>query len=151
MLFFTHLLLGIIAFLFTKDFVHGGNIWIFFGLVVIGSLIPDIDAEESKVNRWSGFIGDIIGFFTSHRGFFHAVYIYLGLALVLSYFFGAYYGAGLLIGYLAHFIGDAITPMGVRPLYPFFKSKISGPIKTGGVLEIVVSILLLGLLVWKLW
>jgi len=150
MLFFTHLLLGFVLFLFTKDFLQGGNQIIFLILVLLGSILPDIDSEESKIHRWSGIVGRIVTFFSRHRGFFHAMFLYVFLAAVISYFLGAYYGLGLLIGYFAHLIGDMMTLDGVAPLYPFSKSRISGPVRVGGILEAVMVVILLGLIVWKI-
>jgi inner membrane protein len=142
MLFPTHILLGIVFFLLLKDFFSGGNEVIFFLLVLLGSVLPDIDEKNSKVNRWFGFLGLFIAFFAKHRGFFHSLLFHGILFLIISYFFNTYYAFALFLGYLAHLVGDSVTPMGVQLFYPFLKFKFRGPIKTGGFYESIVLVLL---------
>jgi len=149
MLFFTHILLGFTLFLFTKDLFSGGSQIVFCILLLFGSILPDIDSEESKIHRWSGIFGKIVTFFSKHRGFFHAMFIYVVIAGVISYFINSYYGLALLFGYFTHIIGDGMTLDGVAPLYPFSKSRIHGPVRVGGFVEMVVAAILILLILWK--
>ncbi|MBU0457718.1 MAG: metal-dependent hydrolase [Nanoarchaeota archaeon] len=148
-LFHTHILLGIIVFLFTKDFFSGGNQIIFFLMVLLGSILPDIDESKSKINQWSGIIGKIIAFFAQHRGFYHSLLFFVITFMSVSYLWSNYYAWGLLLGYLAHMFGDGITLMGVQIFYPFSKFKIKGPVKVGGMVESVILIFLVILIVKK--
>ncbi len=150
MLFRTHLLLGIIFFLLAKDFV-GGNDVIFFLLVLFGSILPDIDEGRSKINRWSGFLGGIIAFFSKHRGFFHSLLFFILLFFACAYFWSPYYGAALLLGYAAHALGDGITPMGIQVFYPFSQFKMKGPIRTGSFAEGILFVILMVLIVRELF
>lgn len=146
MLFLTHLLLGIISFLLIKGYLVGNQIIILL-LILLGSILPDIDEENSRINKWGGILGKIIAFFSKHRGMFHSLLFAVGLSAILGYFWAWNYGLALFIGYLSHLIGDALTPMGVQVFYPFLKFRIKGPIKTGGLMEVlVVIILVLGIL-----
>ena len=147
MLFHTHIILGIVVFLFVKDIFNGGNQIIFFLLVLLGSILPDIDEKHSKINRWSGFFGLIIAFFFKHRGLFHSIVLHGLLFLILSVAFQKYYAFALLSGYLAHIIGDGVTLAGVPIFYPFSNFKIKGPVKVGGWMEGVLFLLLVGLVV----
>ena len=141
-MFHTHVLLGIVVFLFFKDFFSGGNELIFFFMVLLGSVLPDIDERRSRINRWSGFVGTVIAFFAKHRGFFHSVTLYFILLLVITAYWSNYYAWGLFIGYVAHLIGDGITRMGVPVFYPFSQFKIKGPIKVGGFVESIILVVL---------
>ncbi len=141
MLFLTHLLLGITLFLLVKDYLAGNLIVLFF-LILLGSILPDIDEGNSRINKWGGILGKIIAFFSKHRGMFHSLLFAVGLSAILSYFWAWNYGIALFVGYLSHLIGDALTPMGVQVFEPFLKFRIKGPIKTGGLVEAIMAAVL---------
>jgi len=144
-MFHTHVLIGIVVFMIFKDFFSGGNEIIFFIMVLLGSVLPDIDERRSRINRWSGIFGIIIAFFAKHRGFFHSLLFYIILLIVISIYWSNYYAWGLFLGYFAHLLGDGITRMGVPIFYPLSKFKIKGPIKVGGLTE---AIILIGLAIY---
>jgi len=150
MLFHTHVLFGITSFLVLKDYFSGGNELIFFLLVLLGSVLPDIDEYRSKIKQWSGFIGSIITFFTKHRGIFHSFLFALLLSFVVMFVWNHYYASALFIGYLTHLIADSLTPMGIPVLYPFSEFKVRGPIKVGSIGEWVILIGLVVLIVKEL-
>tara|TARA_Y100000310_G_scaffold344364_1_gene456769 strand:- start:10527 stop:10979 length:453 start_codon:yes stop_codon:yes gene_type:complete len=150
MLFHTHILLGIVLFLITKNFFTG-NDYIAFFLVLLGSILPDIDSHNSKINKWSGIIGRIIVIFTKHRGLFHSLLFHALLFIVMLYYFNIYYATALFVGYLAHLIGDGITPRGIKLFYPFSNFRIKGPIKVGGWFESLIMVLLFVLILVKLF
>jgi len=142
MIFQTHIILGIVLFILTRNLFGGGNEIIFFLLVLLGAILPDIDSKNSKINKWSGIVGIIATFFAKHRGIFHSVLFHLALFFVLIPLIGVYYASGLFLGYLAHFIGDGVTKAGLAPLYPLSLYKIKGPLKVGGIVEGIILILL---------
>jgi len=148
MLFHTHILLGITLFLLVGDLFKGGNEIVFFLLVLVGSVLPDLDSAKSKVNRWSGIIGITIAFLFKHRGLFHSMFLHLLLFLIAWSIVGVYYASGLFLGYLAHFAGDSVTRGGVCVFYPFSRYKIKGPIKVGSFSESVILMLLAVVIVW---
>ncbi len=150
MLFYTHLLIGITLFLLVKDYFAKGNELFFFLLVLLGSILPDIDEGKSKINQWSGILGRIIAFFSTHRGIFHSLLLYLFFFLIISYFYTIYYGQALFLGYLAHLLGDGITKQGVQVFYPFFDFKIRGFVKVGGFWEWLIVAVLIVLIVKEL-
>lgn len=141
MLFLTHFLLGIISFLLIKGYLLGNQIVLLF-LILFGSILPDIDEENSRINQWGGILGKVVAFFSKHRGMFHSLLFAVGLSAVLGYFWTWNYGIALFIGYLSHLIGDALTPMGIQVFYPFLKFRIKGPIKTGGLVEAIMAAVL---------
>jgi inner membrane protein len=147
MLFRTHILLGIVMFLFVKDYFSGGYQVIFFLLILLGSIFPDIDNGKSKMKKASGVIGGIISFLFKHRGIFHSLFFAGLISFLLAFFWKSYYGWGFFLGYFSHLIGDSLTPMGVHLLYPITKWKIRGPIRTGGIGEWAVLIGLIILII----
>ena len=149
MLFHTHILLGIVIFLLIKDLFHGGNEIIFFLLILLGSILPDIDERKSKINRWSGIIGVVIAFFFKHRGLFHSLILHFGIFLLIYQFFNLYYAIALFMGYLAHIFGDGLTLMGVTIFYPFSDFKIKGPVRVGGFLESIFFVAVFFLIIWQ--
>ena len=54
MLFLTHLLLGIVSFLLIKGYLVGNQIVILL-LILLGSILPDIDEENSWSSLWHCF------------------------------------------------------------------------------------------------
>ncbi len=116
---------------------------IFFFLVLLGSILPDIDDGHSKVNQWSGFVGKILSLFSKHRGLFHSLLFYVLLFFILSFYSSFYYGRALFIGYLAHMVGDCVTRQGVAIFYPFSNFKFKGFVKVGGWVEWVIAVMLL--------
>ena len=146
MLFYTHLLLGVISFLLLRPYFHGGNEIIFLSLILLGSILPDIDESKSKINQWFG-LGKIAAFFARHRGIFHSLIFTAFLFLLISFFTQTYYAYALALGYLSHLIGDAFTPIGIQFLYPFSKFKLSGPIKVGGLGEMFILLSLFAVIV----
>jgi inner membrane protein len=147
MLFNTYILLGIVFFLLVKDYFPIGSNILFFALVLLGSILPDIDSPNSKINRWSGIIGKVVTFFFKHRGFFHSLLFFGILFFIVQHFWNGYYAFGILLGNIAHLIGDGITPAGVKIFYPFSNFKIRGPIRTGGMFEWVILFSLIVLVV----
>ncbi|MBT4604508.1 metal-dependent hydrolase [archaeon] len=160
MLFYGHVLLGILAFLLLKLFgvfsIFGDSGFMAFLLmgifVFIGALLPDIDEANSKVNKWSGPIGKIVAALFKHRGILHSVLLFFVLSLVVWKLVGQAYGIALFAGYLAHILGDSITPMGVKIFIPFSEFKIKGPIRVGSIWEKFlwgVLVLVNAILFWK--
>ncbi len=149
MLFLTHLLLGIISFLLMRGYLIGNKILLLL-LILLGSILPDIDESHSKLNQWGGILGKIVAFFSKHRGMFHSLLFAVGLSAILGYFWSWNYGIALFIGYLSHLIGDALTPMGVQVFEPFLRFRIKGPIKTGSWMEWAVRILLMVLILTEI-
>ena len=147
MLFNTHLLFGLFFFMLLKDFFSGGNEIIFLLLVLLGSILPDLDSGKSKINRWSGFLGIILGSFLKHRGILHSVFFVIFIFVLANLFLGNYYAFGLLIGVLAHLSSDSLTPGGIKFFYPLSKMRIRGPIKVGGVGEWLVFVGLIFLII----
>lgn len=113
--------------------------YLFFPAVLLGSILPDIDHEGSKINK----ILPLTKYFAKlfkHRGFFHSAYpvfFFIILELITNM---SGIGFALAIGYASHLLSDGLTPFGVNLLHPAAKLKIEGFIPTGGTFEVIVFI-----------
>lgn len=121
-----------------------------FVAVLFGSLLPDIDSPESLLGRRVKFISVPLSYMqgdrallpwsedTHSRGITHSIWA-LGACL---YFLTGQFGiaAAVGFGFVAHLIGDALTPAGVRLFWPL-SIKIRSPIcfRTGGFIEYVFT------------
>ncbi len=143
MLFHTHMLLGIISFLLLRAYLPG-NEYLIFILILIGSILPDIDEHKSKAAQLSGIIGKIVSFFAKHRGIFHSFLFPFIVCGMLAYFWHYPYSLAFFIGYFVHLLADALTPMGIPIFFPFSDWRIRGPIRVGTWMEwILFGILVL--------
>lgn len=107
-------------------FAAGGALAAFAAL---GSLLPDLDAYDSKIrhlNLFKGFEpfvlpGQALHRMFGHRGLLHSgwgIAVCGALAIPISVMFGWQAGTGLLLGYASHIALDACTRTGVPFLYP---------------------------------
>lgn len=150
-MFKTHLVIGFFVALLMLEFfvIEMPILFVFF--VVLASIIPDADFTKSKVGKKMGPIAWTLNFLFGHRGVIHSIFIPIILYFVILVVgLGEVVAMGVFIGYLAHLFSDALTKEGVRFLNPIVFTKISGPIRTGGVFDyllffafIVLDILLL--------
>ena len=148
MLFPTHILLGIFFFLLVEPYFSGNEI-LFLLFVLIGSVLPDIDEKHSKAVQWTGLLGDIISFFSKHRGFFHSLFFAVIITLLVKYLLGEMYAGALFLGLISHLLGDALTKNGLPILYPF-SFRVKGWIKTNGWGEKFVQVFILVFLMIKI-
>ena len=132
----THLLAALFLGLI---FLPEGNKIIFFSVLLVASLIPDIDSRFSKIGKRKAF--RILQFFVRHRGIIHSFLFLLIIGGVLYYFFPVAVFP-FLLGYGSHLLADGISRQGVRAFYPF-KWKIKGFVKVGGRFETILFVLLL--------
>ena len=139
----THAAFGIFSGLIIQNFVATGNKTIFFLLVLLGALLPDIDSADSTISTSIPIIPSLLRIFVKHRGIFHSLLFAFFLPGLLYVFISPVYGTALFIGYISHIAIDSITSEGINFLHPFAKLRLSGFIDTGGVGELVIFFLLL--------
>ncbi len=133
----THFTFGILAGILTFPLI-GGNKIIFFGLVLLGALLPDIDHTDSKMSKNIPVVPKILQLITKHRGIFHSIFLAVGFSAILYLTLGKAFGLALFIGYTSHLIIDGFTKAGTNFLHPITKLHLSGPIETGTIAETVV-------------
>lgn len=133
------------------------------GAAILGSLAPDLDAEDSQIQHELGKIGVMLSnwlrsFGVEHRGFTH-----YGLTTLLVIVAGGLLGwrlghwdVGLAfgLGYLSHILADGLTLTGVPLLWPRKKNVhlLPGPlrIRTGGPVELLLFIGVTGVMIFLL-
>ncbi len=134
----THAAIGFVAAIFLFPILKI-KWYLFFPAVILGSILPDIDHEGSKINKILPLTKHFAKFFR-HRGFFHSIYPVI-FFIVLEFMTNlSGLGIALAIGYASHLLSDGLTPVGVNLLHPAAKLKIEGFIPTGGAIEVVVFI-----------
>jgi inner membrane protein len=147
----THLAFGFLTGLFFMELIPTGNIFLFFGLVLLGSLLPDVDAKDSFIVKKFPWILKPISIFTSHRGIFHSL---LGAVVIpgfIFYFISRIYGFALFLGYTSHLFADGFTKKGVNFLHPISKLHLSGFIETGKLAEYLILIGMIVLILLRLF
>lgn len=91
---------------------------------VVGSLLPDLDQQESTACGALGWptrvSGALVQRWLSHRGFLHSVWA-AWLVGCLAWWWLGPAGGWLAAGYLAHLGQDMLTPEGVRLFQPFHR------------------------------
>lgn len=129
-------------------------------VAVAGALAPDVDEPGSKAGRVVAGAGPLLalGGWWVHRPEWVAVGIALALLpFVLRHrtwshslwFLGAVWAAmrvvappaavPLALGVASHLVLDALTPMGIRPLYPAAWTLRLGSIRTGGWMDRLIG------------
>jgi membrane-bound metal-dependent hydrolase YbcI (DUF457 family) len=172
----THALLGVTSLVAANalaGFVQPAGMLICASAAILGALAPDIDAEDSAIQRDMGAAGwlaarGLRGLGVRHRGLTHFGVTTL-LVMALSYLVGGRLGfpdAGLAfgLGYFSHVaIADAMTRQGVPLWAPLSHARFhllprALRVRTGGPLEALVCLLAGLILAWlgrdllgKLW
>ena len=86
------------------------------GGLLLGSVLPDIDADGSTITRILPKIP------IEHRTITHsilALFAFSSLASLVS----VQFGIGIFSGFLSHLFLDSMNPTGVPFFYPFIKKK----------------------------
>ena len=129
---------------------HVNSPWIFIAMVVVATVIPDLDLSSSTWGRH--LIFRPLQFFFRHRGIFHS-FTFAVLASVLLAVFWPVVSLGFFIGYSVHLITDSFTKEGIQPFWPL-KVRSKGFITSGGTIEeslffslVVIDIILFFLII----
>ena len=138
----THLTFGILLGLVALPFVKGIHWIIFFPIVILGALLPDIDHPQSKFGKKLDIFSKLINSLGGHRGITHSLYPLIALPGLIWYLFGLPCGIALFIGYFSHLLIDSINPKGVNFLNPLATWHMRGFIETGSIGEWIVFIIL---------
>lgn len=129
MLMRTHLAIGIgIALYFLP---HIANKLIFFPIVVLTSLLPDVDSPNSAFGQ--RLIFKPFQWLFSHRGPIHSYTLCVLLSVLLAFFYPTL-SLPFFLGYSFHLAIDSFTVNGIMPFWPL-KFQIRGKIRTGGKIE----------------
>ncbi len=139
----THLAFGILLGLVIFPFIEGIHWLVFFPIVILGALLPDIDHPDSKLGKKIGIFSRLANLLGGHRGITHSIFPLIALPGLVWYLFGLPYGLALFIGYFSHLLIDSINPKGVNFMNPVTTWHMRGFIETGSVGEWVVFVIVI--------
>ncbi len=144
----THLAIGLLAALLALIILPAlsaflsfpsPNPLLFIPLVLLGALLPDVDHENSRINRLLP-VTRIVPWFFAHRGFFHSLWPPFIITLIAIAAGMPSIGLYLVIGYLSHLLSDMLTHAGIGPFHPLLRFRLKGPLRTGGITELLLFI-----------
>lgn len=140
MLFKTHLVLGILVFFILNFIFEIPNKILFLIVVIFGAVIVDIDVKNSKVGRHWFFRP--LQFFTKHRGMVHSLIFGLIISLLIAWL-SRWAGFAFFVGFASHLFLDSLTKSGVAIFWPLSKKRFGFGIKSGGIFEEILFVLIL--------
>lgn len=130
----THLAIGLaVALLFLP---HVNYKLVFFPVVLIAALLPDIDSPGSAFGHNSIFRP--LQFVAKHRGVFHSFSFCIVASVALAFLLPIL-ALPFFLGYGSHLFSDSFTKEGITPFWPW-KRTSNGLIRTGGTTEYSVFI-----------
>jgi inner membrane protein len=150
MMFKTHLIVSLLAYVVLIKFLSFDFSWLFLGALLVGSIVPDLDHPTSFISKKIKILKPL-DLFVGHRGIFHSIFgmafIALVVFIVLIYFkLPLFFLLAISLGYFLHLFADSFTPAGIKWFWKSF--HIRGPIRTSGIMEHVLLIALILLTVY---
>ena len=137
MLFRTHIVFSLVVYFLLSCFILMPFYVLIF--VLLSTVFVDIDIKNSKFgNHW---YFRPLQWFTRHRGVLHSLFLGLLLSLIVG-LVNLWSGFGFFVGYISHLFLDCFTRSGVALFWPL-GFKIKGFVKSGGMVEDVIFVLLL--------
>lgn len=128
----THLAIGaFLAFLFLPSVNYK---MLFLPVVLICSLLPDIDSTQSYLGKH--LIFRPLQWMIKHREFLHSFTFCIIITAIFAFYLPII-AFPFFLGYWGHLMADAITIEGIRPFWPG-KERIEGKIKAGGKIEKII-------------
>ncbi len=143
MLWKTHLIAGFILSFFITTYFPYVNPLLTIIIVLLGSIIPDIDHSNSLLGRRM----PLVSIFFKHRGFFHSLILCVGIMVLLSFLLSNIYVWFFGASFILHLSLDALTPQGVRPFWPS-RLRIRSFIRAGGFVEKIIFVIMIILFVY---
>ncbi len=150
MRFFTHLSFALLLSLLFVYFLKIEEKVFFIGVVLLFSLLPDIDESHSYIGKRMKLLSLPLHFIFGHRTIFHSFFIPF-LIFIALYFVNWYIALAAFIGYISHLILDMMTLSGIAIFYPFSEWKIRGFVRTDSFFDYFLFLLFLLGSVWLLW
>jgi inner membrane protein len=146
----SHVIVGLAAWVAAAPILHIRPLDpICLGLVVAGSLLPDIDHPKSWVGRRTRPISTAIASTFSHRGITHSAFAVIALTMLLLH--AGYRRTGvsaLVVGYLSHLAADMLTPQGLRLAWPIRATWGIPLCRTDSGMEPVIVMVMAGGVAW---
>ncbi len=130
-----HLLIGFFAAIFFLPDVN--NKLVFFPVVMIASLIPDLDSIIARKKDYK-ILKPLKS--QSYKDFMHSYTLCIILSALLAFFYPLL-ALPFFIGYSFHLFFDSLTVTGTTPFWPL-KIKSKGFIVPGGKSEKIITVIL---------
>jgi len=118
---------------------HVSSWYLFVPVVLISTLLPDIDAGFSTLGKSKP--GKLVQFFVKHRGVFHSFTFCIIASFLLSLFIPIL-AFPFFLGYSLHLLADSFTAEGIKPFLPLKKTS-SWKLKTGTRIETTLFVFFL--------
>ena len=134
----THFAFGFLAALLLVPIFNPVDKILFFAIVLIGALLPDIDTPNSTISHKVPVLPWLIKMISRHRGIFHSVWMCLAISVPLAYFVAPVYGVAMAVGYVSHLLSDGFTKEGINFIHPLGQLRLAGFIETGKTGELVL-------------
>jgi len=131
-MFRTHLMIGVFLIALLLPVVN--NKLIFCAVVLIASLLPDIDAARSHIGYRKIFRP--LQWIVKHRGMIHSFTLCVIISLVFAFYIPVL-ALPFFLGYSFHLLADSFTVEGIRPFWPLNK-EIEGNIRVSGKSEAII-------------
>lgn len=131
----THLALGFaLAFYFMPNIKS--NKFIFLGIVLFASILPDI--ETGFLSKGKGGLLNFWPFkwFKNKNWLFHTYTFLIPIIIFFSFFYPVW-AFPFFLGYSFHLFLDSFSPQGITPFWPL-KKKSTGMITPGGKIDFVL-------------
>ena len=135
----THLVVGIGAVLYFLDVAQLRNKLIFSVVVLIASLLPDLESAFFSTER-RGIIRRF-KMISPKQGILHTYTFCIAVAIFLALFFPVY-AFPFFVGYSFHLFLDSFTPQGIRAFWPL-KKRSKGYIHAGGKMDYMIFYILI--------
>ncbi len=133
----THLVIGLaFALLFLP---HVNNKLVFFPIVLLCALLPDIDTPSSYLGHNKIFRP--LQWVAEHRGALHSFSLCIVASIALAFIFPIL-ALPFFLGYSSHLVSDSFTQEGITPFWPW-KKVSRGFVRTGGSTEYSIFIVFL--------
>lgn len=133
----THLALSVLVILMFVSHISSKFLFIF--IVLIATIIPDIDTGFSTAGR--NIFLKPLQFFVRHRGILHSFTFLIIVSFIFAYFYPAL-ALPFFLGYGFHLFLDSFTKDGIMVFWPWKKIS-SWHFKTGGRMETSLFIVML--------
>jgi len=112
------------SYLFRSDL----KLLLFIPVIFVSAMLPDLDLALRSIP------------FIEHRKTFHNIWFMIAaIALLWILVHDPLVTRLFSIGIISHFLMDSLTKKGVMWLYPLSNWRISGPLRTGGLIDSLIG------------
>ena len=142
-MFKTHLAFGILVGLAVTEFFDISDKWLFMAHVTGSAILADLDIPVSKIGGIFKPLSWLLNILFGHRGFMHTIFFPLIIYILLTLLDKHFWAGAFFLGYMSHLVADMMNLKGIYFFYPISHVKMNGFIRTGGILEYFLFILMI--------